>query len=201
VDEAFRLAFRRPADCREFLSGRDWSYPADDKRRKIPEVREMTSTTYAAVGDYPQEATHQNAEPAAKRMDQQRFWVGAILTSAVAGLAGVIGLIIAQDLLHVPLTLSSTGVPILHVGSYGTLIGLFSMLAGVLYAGMVAFAPRPTVYYGTLTGLLTALAVLLPFTASGSLTAQLALAAINLVVGVLIMTLIPIAAVNAEPRS
>jgi hypothetical protein len=159
------------------------------------------TTTYPAVGYYEQPRTHDNVQVAAKNVDHARFWVGAILTSTVAALAGVIGLVIAQDLLHVPLTLSSTGVPSVQVGTYGVLIGLVSMLAAVLYAGMVAFAPRPTVYYGALTGLLTALAVLLPFTAAASLTGQLALAAINLVVGVLIMTLVPIAAVNAQPRS
>ncbi len=94
------------------------------------------------------------------RMDQGRFWVGAVLTAVVAGLAAVIGLVVAQDLLRVPLSLGAIGLPGAHVGSYGLLVAVVALLAAVAFNGMMAFAPRPTVYYGTLAGLLTALAVL-----------------------------------------
>lgn len=133
-------------------------------------------------------------------VDQGRFWVGAVLTSGVAALAGVIGIVIAQDLLKVPLSLASIGLAGAHLGTYGLVAALIALLAALAYDGMLAFAPRPAVYYGWLTGLLVALAVLLPFSAPVAIGSQLALGLINLVVGVAIMVLVPVAASNARNR-
>lgn len=136
----------------------------------------------------------------ARHIDQGRFWVGAVLTSTVAALGGVIGLVVAQDLLRITLTSSPFGIGPVHIASYGLIAGLVAMLAATVYAGLLAFAPRPTVYFGALGGLLTALAVLLPFTAPTGIGGQIALAAINLTIGVLILSLIPVAASNARPQ-
>jgi hypothetical protein len=133
-------------------------------------------------------------------VDQGRFWVGAVLTSGVAALAGVIGLVIAQDLLKVPVSLASIGLSGASVATYGLLAALIALLAALAYDGMLAFAPRPAVYYGWLTGLLVALTVLLPFAAPVAIGSQLALALINLVVGIAIMVLVPVAASNARAR-
>ncbi len=133
-------------------------------------------------------------------VDQGRFWVGAVLTAGVAALAGVIGLVIAQDLLQVPVSLASIGLTGAHVSTYGLLAALVAMLAALAYDGMLAFAPRPAVYYGWLTGLLVTLTVLLPFATPVAIGSQLALALINLVVGVSIMVLVPVAASNARTR-
>lgn len=135
------------------------------------------------------------------RVDQGRYWVGALLTSAVAAMAGVIGIVIAQDLLRVPLSMASIGLAGAGAGTYALVAVLVAMLASLAYDGMLMFAPRPTVYYCWLAGLLTALAVLLPFTAPVAIGSQAALAIINLVVGVAIMTLVPVAATNARSRS
>ncbi len=177
----------------------------------------MTSTYYsqqwndetidqAASQRYQRPATGPVAAPVAapvsriRHIDQARFWVGAVLTSTVAGLGGVIGLVVAQDLLQISLSGSPFGIGPVHIASYGLLAGLVAMLAAAVYAGLLAFAPRPTVYFGALGGLLTALAVLLPFTAPTAIGGQIALAAINLTVGVLILSLIPVAASNARPQ-
>jgi hypothetical protein len=133
-------------------------------------------------------------------VDQGRFWVGSVLTSGVAALAGVIGLVIAQDLLKVPVSLASIGMAGAHVGTYGMVAALVALLAALAYDGMLAFAPRPAIYYGWLTGLLVTLAVLLPFAAPVAVYSQLALALVNLVVGVSIMVLVPVAASSARTR-
>ena len=135
-----------------------------------------------------------------RHIDQGRFWVGAVLTSTVAALGGVIGLVVARDLLQIPISASPFGVGPVHIASYGLLAGVVAMLAATVYAGLLAFAPRPTVYFGALGGLLTTLAVLLPFTVPAAIGGQIALAAINLTVGVLVLWLIPVAASNARPR-
>jgi hypothetical protein len=135
-------------------------------------------------------------------IDQGRYWVGATLTAAVAALAGVIGMVVANSLLHLPMAGPSVGVGTgAHIATYGMIAALIALLAALVYDGMRAFAPRPTLYYTTVAALLTALAVLLPFTAGGAITAAIALGAINLLVGILIMTLVPVAAVNAQHRN
>jgi hypothetical protein len=135
-----------------------------------------------------------------RHIDQGRFWVGAVLTSTVAALGGVIGLVVARDLLQIPISGAPFSSGPVHVAGYGLLAGLIAMLAATVYAGLLAFAPRPTVYFGTLGGLLTTLAVLLPFTVHGAIGGQIALAAINLAVGILVLSLIPVAASNARPQ-
>lgn len=132
------------------------------------------------------------------RVDQGRYWVGVLLTSAVAAMAGVIGIVIAQDLLKVGLSMASIGLAGAGAVSYAMVAVMITLLAALAYDGMLMFAPRPTVYYCWLAGLLTTLAVLLPFTAPIALGSQAALAVINLVVGLAVITLIPVAATNAR---
>jgi hypothetical protein len=63
---------------------------------------------------------------------------------------------------------------------------------------MLHVAPRPVAYYSWLTAMVTALAALLPFTTTAGLHSQIAFAAMNLAVGLSIMILVPMAAVNAR---
>jgi hypothetical protein len=135
-----------------------------------------------------------------RHIDQGRFWVGAVLTSTVAALGGVLGLVVAQDLLRIPLTQSPFGFRPVHIASYGLIAGVVAMLAATVYAALLAFAPRPTVYFGALGGMLTALAVLLPFTVPAAIGGQIAVAAINLTIGTLILSLIPVAASNSTAQ-
>lgn len=67
----------------------------------------------------------------------------------------------------------------------------------MLYFAMLNVAPRPALYYGWIVGLITVLAVLLPFTGGLAVISAAALAGINLLVGLMILTLMPFAAVNA----
>jgi hypothetical protein len=166
----------------------------------------MTSTDYQqqwyqGISEQQVPAPVQPPVSRINHIDQARYWVGAVLTAVVAALAGVIGLVVIRDLMRVPISLGSIGLPGDNIGSYGLMVGLAALLAAALFNGMLAIAPRPTVYFGALTGLLTALAALLPFTSSMSISAQAAVAGINLVVGVLIMVLVPLAASNAGPRT
>ena len=71
----------------------------------------------------------------------------------------------------------------------------------MLYTVLLHVAPRPGLYYGWIVGLVTLLAVLLPLiplTLGTALAAQLALAGINLVIGLVIICLVPVAAVRAR---
>lgn len=135
-----------------------------------------------------------------RHIDQGRFWVGAVLTSTVAALGGVIGLVVARDLLQIPISGAPFSSGPVHIASYGLLAGIIAMLAATVYAGLLAFAPRPTVYFGALGGLITTLAGLLPFTVHAPIGGQIGLATVNVAVGMLILSLIPVAASNVGPQ-
>jgi hypothetical protein len=132
-------------------------------------------------------------------LDQIRYWVGAGLTAVIAALVGLVGLVVAHGILHVPVAIGSgTDLTPLHATMYGLAAAGLAILAAGIYDGMLHVAPRPLAYYGWLTGILTLLAVLLPFTTSATVHAQLALALMNLAVGLTITLLVPLAATNAR---
>ena len=154
----------------------------------------MTTARYEIT-----ETSHRGAagatDPAAGR--QLRYWVGASITALIAALTALIGMVVARDLLHIPLA-TGAGTPGLSTVSYGVGVVGIALLAAGLFDGMLQVAPRPAAYYGWLTAVITVLAGLLPFTLAMSLHAQLALALTNVAVGIMIAVGMPLAADNAE---
>jgi hypothetical protein len=145
------------------------------------------------------------ADPVAPRQSQRggidtaRFWVGAALTAGISALVALIALIITNDLLHIPVMISDGGrLVMIGFGAYALFAAAAAVAASVLYAVLVNFAPRPGLYFGWIVGLVTLLAALLPLTAGAVLVDQLALAGINLVVGLVITGLVPVAAVRSR---
>jgi Family of unknown function (DUF6069) len=133
------------------------------------------------------------------RIDQTKFWVGALLTAMLTALGGIIGLVVAHGIAHVPvLFLDGSGLVPVHAAVYGLVTALIALVAAGLYNGMLHVAPRPAVYYCWLIGLLTLLAGLLPFTTAAVLSSQVALAAMNVLVGLIILVMVPLAAENAR---
>lgn len=159
-------------------------------------------TTYATSESFP--ATERlvsiDARPA-PGFNQVQYWIGAGLTAVIAALTGLIGLVVAQGILGVPVLLESgsTLSPV-NVTAYGLAAAGLALAAGGLYGAMLRVAPRPTTYFSWLTGLVTVLAALLPFTTGASLHSQIALGLINLAVGLVIAVSVPLAATNASRR-
>jgi uncharacterized membrane protein YhaH (DUF805 family) len=154
----------------------------------------MTATT--ATTEWTPTTTTTTAAP---RIDQARYWVGAAMTAVVTALLGVIGLIIAHDIVHAPVQLGSgaaaTPVP---AATYGLVAAAIVFAAAAVYNALLHICPRPTVYYSWLISVLTLLAVLLPFTTTAALTSHIVFAATNLMVGLSVLLLVPMAAVNAR---
>jgi Family of unknown function (DUF6069) len=131
-------------------------------------------------------------------IDQVRYWVGAGLTALVAALVGIVGLVVAHGIVHVPVLLGSgSSLTPVHSALYGLSVVGLALAAAGLYDGMLHVAPRPVTYYGWIVALVTALATLLPFTTTVGLHSQIAFAVMNLAVGLSIAILVPLAAVNA----
>jgi hypothetical protein len=132
-------------------------------------------------------------------IDQVRYWVGAAITAVVAALVGVVGLIVAHGIVHVPVMFGS-GHALTPVNAtlYGLVAAAIALGAAGLFDGMLHVAPRPVAYYSWLIALLTILAALLPFTTTAVIGSQIAVSAMNLGVGLIVMILVPMAAVNAR---
>lgn len=132
-------------------------------------------------------------------IDQVRYWVGSAITAAAAALAGVIGLVIAHGIVHVPVMFGTgSALSPVHATLYGLAAAAIALGASALFDAMLHVAPRPVGYFSWLVVLVTALAVLLPFTTTAVLSSQIAFAAMNLAVGLIILILVPMAAVNAR---
>jgi hypothetical protein len=132
-------------------------------------------------------------------IDQVRFWVGAAVTAAIAAVTGLVSLILAGSVLHIPVLIQDgSSLVSVRYASYALIAAAITFGAAALFDAMLHVAPRPAAYYGWLVAMLTLLAVVVPFANTASLHSQIALAATNLAVGAVIAALVPMAAVTAR---
>jgi hypothetical protein len=132
------------------------------------------------------------------------LWAGGLAAALVAALAYVVGIVVTRGLFDIPMLAPATA-GILGDGS------TWSMAATAFVAGLLATAlihllliatPRPFKFFGRIVGLLTVLATVLPFTQDAELSAQVATATINLIVGTAIGSLVSgVAARSLRPPS
>lgn len=156
------------------------------------------SSVPTVASDYAPEAARTDMT---SKIDQGRFWVGAVLSAAAAALAGVASMIVVQGILRIPVLFGGTGpADLVHISTYGLMAAAAALLVAGLYDAMIHFAPRPGIFFGWLGGLGTLLIALLPFTSAAPLPSQVALSAMNLLVGAVLLVLVPAAAVSARRR-
>jgi len=170
--------------------------PNYDRPMTVPYYGRPNPTTVAPAAPVPAVPTRGAYDAG---IDQVRYWVGAGITAVLAALVGIVGLIIAHGIIHVPVMFGSgTALSPLNATLYGLAAAGVALGAAGLFDGMLHVAPRPALYYCWLIALVTALAALLPFTTTAALSSQIVLAAMNLGVGLITMILVPMAAVNAR---
>lgn len=123
-------------------------------------------------------------------IDHVRYWVGSGLAAAIAAMASLVGFLLIGGVLHVSIPVGAA--------TYASIAAAIVIGASALYNLMLHVAPHPTTYYGALAAVGVALAVLLPFTVPMMLYSQIAFGALNLVVGLMIAFMVPMAAVAAR---
>ncbi|GAA0911730.1 DUF6069 family protein [Virgisporangium aurantiacum] len=131
-----------------------------------------------------------------------RLWSGGLAAAVVAGLTGLVGVLIARVVFRVALLAPRTA------GAFGDVdtvrLCVVAAVAALAATGLVHLlllsTPRPLAYFGWIVGLVTAAAVVLPFLSSGSLPVLLATAVIRLVIGLAIGSLVSGAASAARRR-
>lgn len=154
----------------------------------------MTTSTY-----------HQGQ--AVPRLNPGRLWAGGIATAIVAALVVIVGISLSRGVFGVPVPVPAATGGISEIGYVGIAAGAAIVATGLLHLLIMA-APRPLVFFGWIVALATAVAVLVPFTNSilGSsghiamLNSKIATAAINLVVGIAIGSLLTGVARSAVRR-
>jgi hypothetical protein len=121
-----------------------------------------------------------------------RLWAGGASTALVAALVAAVGVLIAEGVLDLsmvepPLLLSTETDFWLR---YAVTAALLALAATGLAHLLAVTTPRPRAFFSWIVGLATAVGVALPFALDGTIEGQVATAAVNLVLGLCILTLL-----------
>lgn len=142
---------------------------------------------------YPQE---QPGYPPRRRgrpsVDARQLWSGGVATAVVAGLIALVGVLVCRWLFHIPILAPK------RYGAYGdahtttlVLLAAAAALVATLLAHLLLLStPRPMVFFGWIVGLVTVIVVVFPFRTGAPLSHEIATAALYLIIGVAIGTLI-----------
>jgi hypothetical protein len=139
--------------------------------------------------------------PAARStVDAARLWAGGLATALVAGLIGLVGVLVVRVIFDIA-AYAPRGAGIL--GDATTLaLCIGAALAALLATGLIQLlmvaTPQPLAYFGWIAGLATAAAVFVPLLAAGLTAVSIAEAVIHLVIGVAIGSLVAGAAAAAR---
>ena len=130
------------------------------------------------------------------------LWAGGVATAVVAALIALAGVLISRWLFSVPILAPrqdgawgnvSTGMYVLSAAGA-------ALVATALMHLLLLTTPRPQVFFGWIIVLATLVAVVFPFSTTAPLEQKLATAAVNLVLGIAIGTLISGVAARAIRR-
>jgi hypothetical protein len=125
-------------------------------------------------------------------VDARQLWAGGVATAVVAALVALVGVVVCRWLFDIPLLSPRSQ------GTYGdahtTDVVLLAAVAALLATGLLhlllAATPRPLSFFTWIVGLITLLLVLLPFSTSAPLSQKIATAAVDLVIGFAIGSLL-----------
>lgn len=131
-------------------------------------------------------------DPSHVAVDAKRLWTGGLATAAVAALVAWVGVLLAQGVLDVNLATTAVVVPVSN--SLGLNYAVTAFVAAVAATGLAHLlsvtTPRPRSFFSWIVGLVTAAAMLLPFAREGDTPSRVAVALINLVIGLCIGSLL-----------
>jgi Family of unknown function (DUF6069) len=133
------------------------------------------------------------------QVDAARLWTGGLATALVAALVAVVGVLIARGLFDVPV-LAPTREGVLgnaNTARLAVLAAVAALLATGLMHLLLLSTPRPFRFFTWIISLLTLVAVLAPFMTDAKPATKVATAAINLVIGLAIGSLVSGAARSA----
>jgi hypothetical protein len=128
------------------------------------------------------------------------FWAGVVATAVVSGLIGLLGVLVAKNLLDLNV-LTPTWVPGDSDKTRFAVLGAgAAIVAGALLELLFIATPTPVQFFLWIVGLLTAAAAVWPFSGKGTTGAQVATAVIMILIGVSLMALLPGVATRTSVR-
>jgi Family of unknown function (DUF6069) len=130
--------------------------------------------------------------PPRPQVDAGRLWPGGMATALVAALVALVGVLVSRWLLHIPLLApkSDGAYGDVHTTDLVLIAAAAALVATVLVHLLLLSTPRPLTFFAWIIGLATVLAVLVPFSTAAPLTAKVATAVVDLVLGIAIGSLI-----------
>jgi uncharacterized protein DUF6069 len=139
--------------------------------------------------------------PSARPLNVGRLWAGGVATAVVAALIALVGVLILRAVLrlavYAPPEAGTLG------GSATTMLCLSAVVAALAATGLahllLTTTPRPLTYLSWIIGLATAVAVVVPLVSGASIVLAFAQAAIHLVIGTTIGSLVITAARASRP--
>jgi hypothetical protein len=137
------------------------------------------------------------------RPDSGQFWAGAVATAIVAALIALVGILICRWTLNIPI-LAPAGDGAwgdAHTGEYALVAALVALVAAGLLYLLVLSTPNPGLFFRWIIGLVTLIAVVYPFSSGAPLDQKVATAAVNLVLGLAIASLLTATAARAIRRT
>jgi hypothetical protein len=133
------------------------------------------------------------------RPDAAQFWAGALATAIVAALVALVGILICRWTLNIPI-LAPAGDGAwgsAHTGEYVFGAAVVTLVAAALLYLLELGTPSPGMFFGWIIGLATLAAVVYPFSTSAPMEQKWATAAVNLVLGIAVWSLLSAVAARA----
>ncbi|HEY3717428.1 MAG TPA: DUF6069 family protein [Jatrophihabitantaceae bacterium] len=137
----------------------------------------------------------------AGRVDARSLWTGGLAAAIVAVLLAITGIVVARGVFHVPvLAPQSHGTwGSAHTPTYAAFAFVATLVATGLIYLLVLFSPQPFAFFGWIMATATVLAAAEPFTTNARLSARVATATINIVLGLAIWSLVSGSARRSQP--
>lgn len=131
-------------------------------------------------------------QPSHGKLDYGRLWSGGVATAIVAALIAVVGILLCRGVLDVPV-LSPKGEGVwgnANTTTYALVAAGVALGATALLQLLSMTTPRFTTFFSWIMLLLTAIAVVVPLSLPVAWEHKLATAAINLVIGIAIVSVL-----------
>lgn len=149
----------------------------------------MTAPMPPERGPYPAERGPVRTHPA---VEAGQLWPGGFATAVVAALIALAGVLIARWLFNIPLLAPRKD------GAYGdvhtTAFVLVAAVAALVATGLAHLlllsTPRPMTFFSWIVGLVTVVLVVYPFSTGAPLSQKAATAAVDLILGLAIGSLL-----------
>jgi hypothetical protein len=126
------------------------------------------------------------------KVEPGQLWPGGFATAVVAALVALVGVLLCRWLLHIPILAPRKDGAYGDVHTTGFVLGaaVAALIATAIAHLLLLSTPRPMAFFSWIVGLVTVVMVLFPFSTSAPLSEKVGTAAVDLVLGIAIGSLV-----------